>query len=249
MPIKHVIKRNGTKMPYDANKIKLALSKANKEVSEPERVADTDIQTIITELESLNQDTLAIEGIQDFIETKLMKMGKTLLAKKYIVYRYQRELVRKANTTDESILTLVKTTNKEVGEENSNKNPILLATQRDLIAGEVSKDISARILLPAHLIQAHKNGELHFHDMDYFIQDMFNCCLVNIQDMLDNGTVMNDKLIETPKGFQVACTVMTQIIAANCGGQYGGQSVSIKHLGKYLKKTEDKERKKLMEQF
>jgi ribonucleoside-triphosphate reductase len=200
-------------------------------------------------LEALNRSTLAIEGIQDFIEAKLMEAAKFALAKKYIVYRYQRDLIRKANTTDDSILSLVKTTNKEVGEENSNKNPILLATQRDLIAGEVSKDLSARVLLPADLIKAHKNGEIHFHDMDYFIQDMFNCCLVNIQDMLDNGTVMNDKLIETPKGFQVACTVMTQIIAANCGGQYGGQSVSIKHLGKYLKKTEDKERKRLMEKF
>jgi ribonucleoside-triphosphate reductase len=230
MAIKNVIKRNGTKVPYDAEKIRLAIQKANKEVIASERVSEDYINQIIVDLEFLNQNTLAIESIQDFIEAKLMETGKFILAKKYIVYRYQRDLIRKANTTDDSILQLVHTTNKEVGEENANKNPMLLATQRDLIAGEVSKDISERVLLPEHLIRAHKNGEIHFHDMDYFIQDMFNCCLVNIQDMLDNGCVMNDKLIETPKGFHVACTVMTQIIAANCGGQYGGQSVSIKHL-------------------
>jgi len=216
MAIQHVIKRNGTKVPYDADKIRTAIQKANKEVLASERVTDDYINQIIIDLEFLNQPTLAIEGIQDFIESKLMEAGKYVLAKKYIVYRYQRDLIRKSNTTDESILHLVRTTNKEVGEENSNKNPMLLATQRDLIAGEVSKDISTRILLPEHLIEAHKNGEIHFHDLDYFIQDMFNCCLVDIADMLDNGTVMNDKLIESPKGFQVACTVMTQIIAANC---------------------------------
>jgi ribonucleoside-triphosphate reductase len=249
MTIQNVIKRNGTKVPYDAEKIRIAIQKANKEVIASERVSDDYINQIIIDMEFLNQPTLAIESIQDFIEAKLMEVGKFVLAKKYIVYRYQRDLIRKVNTTDDSILQLVKTTNKEVGEENSNKNPILLATQRDLIAGEVSKDISARILLPEHLMRAHKDGAIHFHDMDYFIQDMFNCCLVNIADMLDNGCVMNDKLIESPKGFQVACTVMTQIIAANCGGQYGGQSVSIKHLGKYLKKTEDKERKRLIEKF
>jgi len=249
MAIQTVIKRNGMKVPYDFEKIKIAFNKANLEVPTLEKVSEEQINQIIIDLEFLNKRTITIEEIQDFIEMKLMEMWKHLLAKKYITYRYQRELVRRANTTDESILELVKTKNKEVGAENSNKNPMLLATQRDLIAGEVSKDIAERIMLPAHISQAHKDWVIHFHDLDYYIQDMFNCCLVNIQDMFDNGCVMNDKLIESPKGFQVACTVMTQIIAANCGGQYGGQSVNIKYLGKYLKKTEDKERKKLMETF
>jgi ribonucleoside-triphosphate reductase len=230
MTVTQVIKRNGKIVPYDATKIERAISKANKEVPESERVSEKEIKAMVSELETTDKEILPIEEIQDFVESKLIEKNKYLLAKTYIIYRYQRALIRKANTTDESILSLVRTDNKEVGEENSNKNPRLLATQRDLIAGEVSKDISARILLPEHLMEAHKNGAIHFHDMDYFIQDMFNCCLVNIQDMLDNGTVMNDKMIESPKSFQVACTIMTQIIAANCGGQYGGQSVNIKHL-------------------
>lgn len=249
MAIQKVIKRDGKSVPYDANKIKTAIHKANKEVQSAERVNDLDIDYIVASLEALNQSTLAIEGIQDFIEAQLMRMGKYALAKTYMIYRYNRALLRKANSTDESILALVQAKNKAVGEENANKNPRILATQRDLIAGEVSKDIAERILLPEHLVRAHQNGEIHFHDMDYYIQDMFNCCLVNIKDMFENGTVMNDKLITEPKSFVVACTVMTQIIAANCGGQYGGQSVNIKHLGKYLKVTEEKERKKLMEEF
>lgn len=166
-----------------------------------------------------------------------------------MLYRYERELIRKANTTDESILTLIKNSNKELMEENSNKNAIVAATQRDLIAGEVSKDLTKRILLPEKISKAHEEGILHFHDADYFLQPIFNCCLINISDMLDNGTVMNGKMIESPKSFQVACTVLTQIIAAVASSQYGGQSVNIKHLGKYLKKSEDKFRKKLTEKY
>ena len=162
------------------------------------------------------------------------------LSKKYIVYRYTRSLVREANTTDESILSLVKNSNKEVGEENSNKNSSVASTQRDLIAGEVSKDLTRRILLPKRISDAHNNGILHFHDSDYFIQNIFNCCLVDIKNMFEYGTVMNGKLIETPKSFQVACTVMTQIIAAVASGQYGGQSINISHLGKYLRYSRDK---------
>ena len=162
------------------------------------------------------------------------------LSKKYIVYRYTRSLVREANTTDESILSLVKNSNKEVGEENSNKNSSVASTQRDLIAGEVSKDLTRRILLPKRISDAHNNGVLHFHDSDYFIQNIFNCCLVDIKNMFEYGTVMNGKLIETPKSFQVACTVMTQIIAAVASGQYGGQSINISHLGKYLRFSRDK---------
>ena len=162
------------------------------------------------------------------------------MAKRYIVYRYTRELVRRANTTDDSILSLIKNSNKEVMEENSNKNATAASTQRDLIAGEVSKDLTKRLLLPEKIAKAHEEGILHFHDADYFVQPIFNCCLINIQDMLDNGTVMNGKLIESPKSFQVACTVMTQIISAVASSQYGGQSVDLKHLGKYLRKSHDK---------
>ena len=188
---------------------------------------------------------MLVEDIQDIIEEKLMSINKFALAKEYITYRYTRALVRKSNTTDESILTLIKNSNKDLMEENSNKNAYIASTQRDLIAGEVSKDLTKRILLPEKIIKAHEDGVLHFHDMDYFLQPIFNCCLINIGDMLDNGTVMNGKMIETPKSFQVACTVTTQIIAAVASSQYGGQSVEIKHLGKYLRKSYQKFKKQI----
>ena len=178
--------------------------------------------------------------LQDIIEEKLMGLNKFALAKEYITYRYTRALVRKANTTDESILSLIKNTNKELAEENSNKSTVLASTQRDYIAGEVSRDLTRRILLPEKISKAHDDGVLHFHDADYFVQPIFNCCLINIGDMLDNGTVMNGKMIESPKSFQVACTVTTQIIAAVASNQYGGQSVDVSHLGKYVRKTKDK---------
>ena len=178
-----------------------------------------------------------MEEIQDIIEQRLMAEGKFVLAKTYIIYRYTRELVRKANTTDESIMSLIQNSNKTVMEENSNKNAFIASTQRDLIAGEVSKDLTKRILLPEKISKAHEEGVLHFHDADYFLQYIFNCCLINIEDMLDNGTVMNAKLIESPKSFQVACTVVTQIISAVASSQYGGQSVDVRHLGKYLRKS------------
>ena len=191
-------------------------------------------------METRKRKRILVEDIQDIIEQKLMALGKFDLAKRYIVYRYTRELVRRANTTDDSILSLIKNSNKEVMEENSNKNATAASTQRDLIAGEVSKDLTKRLLLPEKIAKAHEEGILHFHDADYFVQPIFNCCLINIQDMLDNGTVMNGKLIESPKSFQVACTVMTQIISAVASSQYGGQSVDLKHLGKYLRKSHDK---------
>ena len=192
---------------------------------------------------------MLVEDIQDIIEQKLMAEGKYDLAKTYIIYRYQRELVRKANTTDDSILSLIKNSNKDVMEENSNKNAVVASTQRDLIAGEVSKDLTRRILLPEKISKAHEEGILHFHDADYFVQPIFNCCLINIQDMLDNGTVMNGKLIESPKSFQVACTVMTQIISAVASSQYGGQSVDIRHLGKYLRKSYNKYKDQITKQY
>ncbi len=187
-----------------------------------------------------NRKRLLVEDIQDMVEHSLMEEGKFELAKQYIIYRYQRALVRKANTTDESILSLIRNSNKDVMEENSNKNATMAATQRDLIAGEVSKDLTKRLMLPEKISKAHEEGILHFHDADYFIQPIFNCCLINIGDMLDNGTVMNGKMIESPKSFQVACTVMTQIIASVASSQYGGQSVDICHLGKYLRRSYEK---------
>ena len=244
-----VIKRDGREVEYDVLKIVNAIKKANAEVMENERVSDEQINEIVKGVEKDLKEPFTVEGIQDYIEEKLMNFQKFELAKKYIIYRYTRALVRKANTTDDSILSLIDNANKEVGEENSNKNPSVAATQRDLIAGEVSKDLSRRVLLSEELRKAHDDGVLHFHDMDYYLQPIFNCCLINIKDMLENGTVMNGKLIETPKSFQVACTILTQIIAAVASSQYGGQSVNIRHLGKYLRYTKDKYYKAIKEQF
>ena len=244
-----IVKRDGRIVEYDRDKIKTAILKANNDVSEEDMASSKEIDKIIKYIEGLKKKRLLVEDIQDIIEKKLVEANKYELSKAYMLYRYERELIRKANTTDESILTLIKNSNKELMEENSNKNAVVASTQRDLIAGEVSKDLTKRILLPEKIRKAHEEGILHFHDADYFLQPIFNCCLINIKDMLDNGTVMNGKMIESPKSFQVACTVLTQIIAAVASSQYGGQSVDIKHLGKYLKRSEDKFRKKLTEKY
>ena len=238
-----VIKRDGREVNYDRNKIIIAIQKANDEVPFNEKISDEKIHGIVASIEKLGAGTLQVEEIQDIIEQKLMAERKFVLAKTYIIYRYQREMVRKSNTTDESILGLIQQTNKYAMEENSNKNAAVASTQRDLIAGEVSRDLTKRLLLPEKISKAHEEGILHFHDADYYVQSIFNCCLINISDMLDNGTVMNGKMIESPKSFQVACTVMTQIISAVASSQYGGQSVDISHLGKYLRKTKEKFRK------
>lgn len=244
-----VIKRDGRAVDYDKQKIYIAIEKANKEVRKSQQAKSEEITEIVEYIEEMGKKRILVEDIQDIIEEKLMEQEKYELAKKYIVYRYTRALVRKQNTTDESILGLIRKTNKEVMEENSNKNAVIASTQRDLIAGEVSKDLTKRMLLPEKITKAHEDGILHFHDADYFLQPIFNCCLINISDMLDNGTVMNGKLIESPKSFQVACTVMTQIIAAVASSQYGGQSVDISHLGKYLRKSYDKFKKELVEKY
>ena len=235
-----VIKRDGKSVDFDPEKIRIAIGKANAQVDEDEGASDTQIENIIKYIQKLNKKRILVEDIQDIIEEKLMSLRKFALAKEYITYRYTRALVRKSNTTDESILSLIKNSNKELAEENSNKSTTLASTQRDYIAGEVSRDLTRRILLPEKISKAHEEGVLHFHDADYFVQPIFNCCLINIEDMLDNGTVMNGKMIESPKSFQVACTVMTQIIAAVASNQYGGQSVDISHLGKYVRKTKEK---------
>ena len=236
-------KRNGSVVDFDRAKIQIAIEKANNEVPASEQLSSDEIilatDNVATSC-ALSTKKITVELIQDLVETELMRMNKFELAKAYIKYRYTRELVRKSNTTDDSILSLIKNSNKDVMEENSNKNAIIASTQRDLIAGEVSKDLTKRILLPQKITKAHEQGILHFHDADYFLQNIFNCCLINISDVLDNGTVINGKLIESPKSFQVACTVMTQVIAAVASSQYGGQSVAIKHLGKYLRKSKEK---------
>lgn len=242
-----VIKRDGTTVDFDRSKIIVAIHKANDAVEPEDRLSDEKIEEIVSYIESKHRPRLLVEDIQDMVEFKLMEADKFELAKTYIIYRYTRALVRKANTTDDSILSLIRNSNKEVMEENSNKNAVMAATQRDLIAGEVSKDLTRRVLLPEHISKAHDEGAIHFHDADYFLQPIFNCCLINIGDMLDNGTVMNGKLIESPRSFQVACTVMTQIIASVASCQYGGQSVDISHLGKYLRKSYEKFKNQLIE--
>lgn len=241
-----VIKRDGSVVPFCKDKIFTAIKKANREVCKADQASDRQMQYIVDNIASI-EDDLNVEEIQDAVESGLIEFNKYKLAKKYIIYRYRRELSRVKNTTDDSILNLVRYDNEEVMRENSNKDAYIASTQRDLIAGEVSKDLTRRILLPEEIIAAHEDGVLHFHDMDYFLQPIINCCLINIGDMLDNGTVMNTKLIESPKSFQVACNVMTQIIAAIACGQYGGQSVNTKHLGKYLRKSKEKFMKRFSE--
>ncbi|MDE7084344.1 MAG: anaerobic ribonucleoside-triphosphate reductase, partial [Clostridia bacterium] len=244
-----VIKRDGSTVDFDRSKIIKAISKANEAVDIEDRVSEKQIESIVDEISHRRRTRLLVEDIQDMVEEKLMEQQKYRLMKAYILYRYERALVRKANTTDDSILSLIKNANKDVMEENSNKNARTASTQRDLIAGEVSRDLTRRILLPEYISKAHDEGAIHFHDSDYFVQPIFNCCLVNIQDMLDNGTVMNGKLIESPKSFQTACTIVTQIIASVASSQYGGQSVNVAHLGKYLRRTKEKYQKQCDELF
>lgn len=236
-----IIKRNGDYAEFKKEKIENAILKAMKygsAIYKPELAKKIawDIETNFM----LSECTPTIHKVEHMVYNMLSSNGEILTAKAYEGYRAVQEFKRNINTTDESIMTLVRGSNKDVIEENSNKNGVILPTQRDLIAGEISKDIARRKLLPAHIVQAHDEGVLHFHDMDYTIQEMFNCCLVNIGDMLDNGTIINEKMVESPKSFQVACTVMTQIIAQIASGQYGGQSINVKHLGKYLRKSYEK---------
>ena len=245
-----VIKRDGSVVDYDRSKIITAIEKANAEVPEEDRLPLERVEAIVDHIEAVSRKRkrILVEDIQDMVEQGLVAENKFNLSKTYIIYRYNRALVRKANTTDESILSLLRNENQELAEENSNKNTMIAATQRDYIAGEVSRDLTRRILLPEFVSKAHDEGAIHFHDADYFVQPIFNCCLINIGDMLDNGTVMNGKLIESPRSFQVACTVMTQIIACVASNQYGGQSVDLRHLGKYLRRSREKFRKQMAEE-
>ena len=236
-----VIKRDGSLVSYNRTKIREAIAKANGEIAEKERITEQEIDLIILKVEEKYsaEGICKVEEIQDIIERELAK-NHFELARHYIVYRNAHSLMRKANHTNETVLSICNRTNEEVANENSNKDATICSTQRDLIAGEVSRDLTLSTLLPSRVVKAHEEGAIHFHDSDYFIQPMFNCCLVNIGDMLDNGTVMNGKLIESPKSFQTACTILTQIIANIASNQYGGQSIALKHLAKYIRVSRDK---------
>ena len=235
-----VIKRDGRVVDFNREKIAIAIEKANQEVTEKERADKQDIKDIIKYIESLDKKRILVEDVQDIIEEQLMDKKKFKLAKKYMIYRYNRALVRKKNTTDESILGLIKNQNMEMLEDGTRKNAVLASSQRDYIAGEVSKDLTKRLLLPEKIVKAHEEGVLYFHDMDYFLQPIFNSSVIKIGDMLDNGTVINGKLIDSPKSFRVACTVLARILATVASTQYGGQSVDISHLGKYVRKSYEK---------
>lgn len=237
---------------FDINKIKSGVRKANNSVHPKDRMDDLSIGIVARNVEtecSYITHTMSTEEIEELVEDQIWLTGFPKVARSYMKYHQNKLDVKRANTTDNSILTLIRNKNKDVAEENSNKNAVYASTQRDLIAGEVSKDLTRRKLLPEKISKAHDEGVLHFHDADYFLQPIFNCCLINIKDMLDNGTVMNGKLIESPKSFQVACTVTTQIIASVASSQYGGQSVDIRHLGKYLRKSIEKYENKYREKY
>ncbi|WP_036728508.1 MULTISPECIES: anaerobic ribonucleoside-triphosphate reductase [Peptoniphilus] len=236
-----VIKRNGVKVPFDANKIEIAIEKAMH--SSNGIFIEDQAKTIAKEIENYAntlEDAISIYDIEEQVYYKLIQYNNPATARSYESYKSVQSFKREQNTTDKEILGLLNQTNFNVMDENSNKNAIIASTQRDLIAGEVSKDIAKRKMIPADLVEAHDSGAIHIHDMDYIIQPIFNCCLVNMKDMLDKGTVVNGKMIETPKSFQVACNVMTQIIAQIASNQYGGQSINISCLGKYLRKSYEK---------
>ena len=236
-----IIKRDGKIVDYDSEKIRVAIGKANNEVSRKEKATNEEIEEIITYIEELNKKRMLVEDIQDIIEEKLMELDKYQLAKKYITYRYTRELVRKANTTDQSIKELIEGESEYWNNENSNKNAQVVTTQRDYLAGITSTDITRRFLLPEDVVKAHDEGIIHFHDADYFAQNaLTNCELINLDDMLQNGTIMNGVMIEKPHRFITACTIATQIILAVTSSTYGGATVSLSHLAPFVKSSYDK---------
>ena len=247
-----IIKRNGSEMPFDISKIEAAITKANAVVREEEQLTATQIRRIAESVELACEKlsrSVAVEEIQDLVEDKIMAHGAFEVAKKYITYRYTRTLVRQSNTTDDKILSLIECNNEEAKQENSNKNPIVNSTQRDYMAGEVSRDITNRILLPQDIVEAHEQGIIHFHDTDYYAQHMHNCDLVNLEDMLQNGTVITGTLIEKPHSFATACNIATQIVAQVASNQYGGQSISLAHLAPFVQVSRDKIRKTVMDEI
>ena len=247
-----IIKRSGQETSFDEEKIVNAVKKANKEVNEVSRISDEQIRTLahgVAEECVRMGRAVNVEEIQDMVEDRLMEIKAFVLARKYITYRYARALVRKSNTTDAQILTLIECNNEEVKQENSNKNPTVNSVQRDYMAGEVSKDITKRFLLPEDIVEAHEKGLIHFHDADYFAQHMHNCCLVNLEDMLQNGTVISETRIDPPKSFSTACNIATQAIAQIASSQYGGQSISLSHLAPFVQVSREKFRQQVRKEF
>ena len=243
-----IIKRNGAEATFDISKIIMAVTKANAAVEEGARMTPRQIQRIAESVELACQElgrSAAVEEIQDMVEKQIMAHGAFEVAKAYITYRYTRSLVRRANTTDDRILSLIECNNEEAKQENSNKNPIVNSTQRDYMAGEVSRDITSRILLPKDIVEAHEEGIIHFHDADYYAQHMHNCDLVNLEDMLENGTVITGTLIERPHSFSTACNIATQIIAQVASNQYGGQSISLTHLAPFVQVSRERIRREV----
>ena len=241
-----IIKRNGAEVPFDIQKIEVAVTKANNSVAEADRMTPVQIRRIAESVELQCQKmnrAPTVEEIQDMVEHHIMAHGAFEVAKHYITYRYTRSLVRKANTTDDKILSLIECNNEEAKQENSNKNPVVNSTQRDYMAGEVSRDITNRLLLPREIVEAHEEGIIHFHDTDYFAQHMHNCDLVNLEDMLQNGTVITGTMIEKPHSFATACNIATQIVAQVASNQYGGQSISLTHLAPFVEVSRQKIRR------
>ncbi len=238
-----IIKRNGAEAVFDISKIESAVTRANAAVAEQYRMTQTQISRIAESVALSCQElgrSPAVEEIQDLVEKAIMAHGAFEVAKQYITYRYTRSLIRKSNTTDDRILSLIESNNEEVKQENANKNPTVNAVQRDYMAGEVSKDITRRLLLPKEIVEAHEAGIIHFHDSDYYAQHMHNCDLVNLEDMLQNGTVISGTLIEKPHSFSTACNIATQIIAQVASNQYGGQSISLTHLAPFVQVSREK---------
>ena len=247
-----IIKRSGMEVRFDAVKIEDAVRKANGSVEEGDRLSEAQIKRVVenvTGLCSKMKHSPNVEEIQDMVEEEIMKQQTYKLASNYITYRYKRELVRKSNSTDEQILSLLECNNEEVLQENSNKNPIVNSVQRDYMAGEVSKDITRRFLLPSDIVEAHEKGLIHFHDADYFAQHMHNCCLVNLEDMLQNGTIISETMIERPRSFSTACNVATQAIAQIASSQYGGQSITLSHLAPFVQVSREKFRREVREEL
>ncbi len=247
-----IIKRSGTEVIFDSSKIIAAIDKANASVIDYEKLTDEQIRQIADNVETACMNmkrSPSVEEIQDMVENQLMNHRAFTVARNYITYRYKRALVRKSNSTDEQILSLLECNNEEVKQENSNKNPTVNSVQRDYMAGEVSKDITKRFLLPEDVVEAHEKGLIHFHDADYFAQHMHNCCLVNLEDMLQNGTVISETMIDPPKSFSTACNIATQAVAQIASSQYGGQSISLAHLAPFVQVSREKFRKQVREEF
>ncbi|MCD7739369.1 MAG: anaerobic ribonucleoside-triphosphate reductase [Lachnospiraceae bacterium] len=247
-----IIKRSGTEMQFDLDKITAAVVKANDSVPDAEKMTKEQIAVISANMRTICEGqtrALNVEEIQDLVENQIMNQRAFSVARNYITYRYKRALVRKSNSTDQQILSLLEFDNEEVKQENSNKNPAVNSVQRDYMAGEVSKDITRRFLLPQDIVEAHEQGIIHFHDADYFAQHMHNCCLVNLEDMLQNGTVISEAMIEKPHSFSTACNVATQAVAQIASSQYGGQSISLAHLVPFVQVSRDKYRLKVAEEF